>query len=258
MNPPLVLILSSHVAASAVGGSAQAAALAGLGVETMLVPTVLFGRHPGLGAPGGGPVDLATFEGMLAGVEAAGAFTGLDAVICGYFADPAQVAAAARALDAMRAVNAKAWMIVDPIMGDRGVGLYVAEAVAEAVAGDLVPRADLVAPNAWELERLTGRVVTDPATALDAARSLGRPVLASSVEIGTNIGVIYADAGEAWLASHPRQADAPRGTGDRLAALFAGAVLGGAAPREALEASVVAVAGWAAGAPVDIRLEALG
>ncbi len=258
MSPPLVLILSSHVAASPVGGSAQAAALAGVGVETMLVPTVLFGRHPGLGAPGGGPVGIEIFEGMLAGVEAAGAFARLDAAVTGYFADPAQVAAAARALDAIRAVNREAWLIVDPIMGDRGVGLYVPEAVARAVAGDLVSRADLIAPNAWELERLTGRGAADPASALAAARSLDRPVLVSSVEIGADIGVIYADAGQAWLASHPRRADAPRGSGDRLTALFAGAVLGGASPREALERSVRAVAGLATGAPVDVRLEALG
>ncbi|MBA3812408.1 MAG: bifunctional hydroxymethylpyrimidine kinase/phosphomethylpyrimidine kinase, partial [Caulobacteraceae bacterium] len=198
-----------------------------MGIDTMLVPTVLFGRHPGLGAPGGGPVGIEIFEGMLAGVEAAGVFGRLDAAVTGYFACPAQIAAAARALDAIRALNAKAWVIVDPIMGDEGVGFYVPEAVADALAADLVPRADLVAPNAWELERLTGRMVSDPATALDAARSLGRPVLASSVEVGTNIGVLYADAGQAWLASHPRQADAPRGTGDRLTALFAGAVLGG-------------------------------
>ncbi|MEP6968374.1 MAG: PfkB family carbohydrate kinase [Pseudomonadota bacterium] len=258
MSPPLVLILSSHVAASPVGGSAQAAALAGVGVETMLVPTVLFGRHPGLGAPGGGPVGIEIFEGMLAGVEAAGVFGRLDAAVTGYFAQPAQVAAAARALDAIRAVNREAWVIVDPIMGDRGVGLYIDEAVARAVAGDLVSRADLIAPNAWELERLTGRGAADPASALAAARSLDRPVLVSSVEIGADIGVIYADAGQAWLASHPRQADAPRGSGDRLTALFAGAVLGGASPREALERSVRAVAGLATGAPVDVRLEALG
>jgi pyridoxine kinase len=58
---PLVLILSSHVAASPVGGGAQAAALARLGIETALVPTVLFGRHPGLGPPGGGPVPQEVF-----------------------------------------------------------------------------------------------------------------------------------------------------------------------------------------------------
>ena len=257
MRAPVVLILSSHVAAGGVGGGAQAAALARLGVETVLVPTVLFGRHPGFGAPGGGAVALETFEGMLAGIEANGTFGRVNAVIAGYFADAAQVAAAAGVLDRIRAVNPKAWVIVDPIMGDRGAGLYVAEAVAEALGADLVPRADLVAPNAWELERLTGRVIADPASALAAGRSLGRPVLVSSVEAGDAIGVVYADAEQAWLAAHARQGAAPKGTGDLLTALFAAAVLGGATPRQALETSVSAVAGIVAGAETPVRLEAL-
>ena len=49
------LILSSHVASSRVGGSAQVLALAQFKIDPVLAPTVLFGRHPGWGAPGGAP-----------------------------------------------------------------------------------------------------------------------------------------------------------------------------------------------------------
>src|SRR5277367_942621 len=98
----MILILSSFVASSPVGGSAQAAALAALEIETVLAPTVLFGRHPGLGPPGGGPVDAAMFQGVLAGIEANGVFPKVEAVIAGYFAHPEQVAAAARAIDAVK------------------------------------------------------------------------------------------------------------------------------------------------------------
>jgi pyridoxal/pyridoxine/pyridoxamine kinase len=52
---PLALILSSYVAASRVGGGGQQYALAAFGIDPVLVPTVVFGRHPGKGAPGGGP-----------------------------------------------------------------------------------------------------------------------------------------------------------------------------------------------------------
>src|ERR1700722_667639 len=101
----MILILSSFVASSAVGGGAQAVALARLDVEIVLAPTVLLGRHPGLGAPGGGAVDPAMFESVLAGIEANGVFARAEAVICGYFADPAQVAAAARTIDAVKAAR---------------------------------------------------------------------------------------------------------------------------------------------------------
>jgi len=253
----MILILSSFVASSPVGGGAQVLALAGLEIESALAPTVLFGRHPGLGAPGGAAVDPAIFEGVLAGIEANGIFGRAEAVITGYFADPAQVTAAAKAIDAVRASTRGALIVVDPIMGDSGKGLYVKETVAEAIAGQLVPRADLITPNAWELERLSGRPVTGPMSALAAARSLGRAVLASSIPVDRAIGVLWADAGEAWLASHPRARFAPNGTGDLLTCLFAAALLGGASPADALETAVGDVAAQVLPGATDITLEAL-
>src|SRR5690348_3888755 len=89
------LVISSHVAASRVGGSAQALALAAIGIDPVVVPTVLFGRHPGWGKPGGGPVPRETFEGMLEGVAAQGLT--FDLVLTGYFASTEQVRLAARA-----------------------------------------------------------------------------------------------------------------------------------------------------------------
>jgi pyridoxine kinase len=246
-----VLILSSHVAASPVGGSAQVVVLARRGIETILAPTVLFGRHPGLGAPGGGPVPADTFAGMLRGVAASGAFRQIDAVIAGYFANADQIAAAANTIDAVRAASPAARIVVDPIMGDHPRGLYVAEAVARAVADVLVPRADLLAPNAWELARLAAG-----ATSLDRARALGRPVLVSSLDVGGDIGVLYVDQAEAWLASHRRLESAPNGTGDRLTAHFAARLIEGLPPDEALRGAVEALAVEIMG-PTRVRLEAV-
>jgi pyridoxine kinase len=236
-----VLILSSYVASSRVGGGAQALALARLGIEPILVPTVLFGRHPGHGPPGGGAVDAGTFEAMIGGVEAQGHFSKVDAVITGYFSNPEQVAIAAETLGRVKSVAPRARLIVDPIMGDNG-RLYVKEAVAEAIANRLVPVANLIAPNAWELGRLTACEVSDPASALAAARRLGHPVMVSSIRSGAEIGVVYADESEAWFASHRAATAAPNGTGDLLTALFAAALLGGFAGRDALALAVGAVA----------------
>ncbi|HLZ83714.1 MAG TPA: PfkB family carbohydrate kinase [Caulobacteraceae bacterium] len=253
----MILILSSFVASSPVGGGAQAVALAKLEVETVLAPTVLLGRHPGLGPPGGGAVDPSMFESVLAGIEANGVFAAAEAVICGYFADPAQVAAAARTIDAVKAARPSAMIVVDPIMGDSVGGLYVKPEVARALAVALVPRADLIAPNAWELGRLTGTVVGSPAEALAAARELGRPALVSSIPVGRAIGVMWTDGDEAWLAVHGRAAIDPKGAGDLLTALFTAAVLGGASPAEALETAVGDVTATVLSGEVDISLEAL-
>lgn len=228
---PLALIISSHVAGSQVGASAQAAALAQFGVDSMVVPTVLYGRHPGWGPPGGAPTSVEVIGGMLDGVEANGLFSLTDIVITGYFASAAQVRAAARAIDAVRVAarpGAKGpTVVVDPTLGDAGKGLYVPAEVAEAVAAELIPRADLVACNAWELQRLTGVEAGEPEAAVRAARRLDKPTLVSSVYRGNEIGVVYADRKEAWLAAHAKAARAPNGTGDLLTALYAAAMIEG-------------------------------
>lgn len=247
-----VLILSSYVAASRVGGGAQALALARLGIEPVLVPTVIFGRHPGHGPPGGAPVEPAMFEAILGGVAASGAFYGLDAVITGHFSSAQQVAVTAEALERVRAAAPDALIVVDPIMGDEGTGLYVREPVAEAIAAKLVSMADVVAPNAWELARLSGQPVTSPTEAAVAGRALGRPVLVSSVPAEGDIGVVHVAGDIAWLARHSRAAAAPKGTGDLLTAMFVAAAIQRRSPPRALElaAGVAAEAvARAAGAP---------
>lgn len=255
---PLALIISSHVAASRVGGAAQATALAHLGIETMVAPTVLFGRHPGWGPPGGAAVAAETLKAMLGGIAANGLYAQVDLVLTGYFASAAQVAATASAIAALRAAGA-ARIVVDPVMGDAGKGLYVAAEVAEAIAGQLVPAADLLAPNAWELEYLSGRPVESSADAVAAARGLGLPVLVSSVPAGEEIGVVYADAHEAWFAAHPRFPSAPNGTGDVLTAVFAAGQLQGLGQAEALARAAGAVAELAAAAQAPAAPElALG
>jgi len=244
---PRVLILSSHVAASRVGGSAQALALARLGIEPVLVPTVLFGRHPGWGPPGGAAVEAEVFEAVIGGAEAQGLFGRLDAVITGYFASAEQVAIAAETLARVKAASPAARLVVDPIMGDAGPGLYVREPVAEAIADVLVPLADLVAPNAWELERLTGAPASTVEEALAAARLLARPALVSSVKVGDDIAVLYADdelawgRGPGWIAAHAAQAGAPNGTGDLLTALFTAALVESLPIADGLRAAVSGV-----------------
>ena len=244
---PTALILSSYVASSRVGGAMQALALAQFRFEPILVPTVLYGRHPGWGVPGGGPAPIEMFESMLDGVEANGAFEQVDLVITGYFTSAAQVRAAARAIDAVRAAPRgegmrKPLVVVDPTMGDSGKGLYVPAEVPPALLAELVRRADFVTPNAWELERLTGMSARSPDAAVAAARLLSRPTLVSSVERGAEIGVVYADRNEAWFAAHARAAQAPQGTGDLLTALFAAALSEGQPVSYALARAVGGVA----------------
>jgi pyridoxine kinase len=232
------LIISSYVVASRVGGFIQALAFNALGIEARLLPTVLLGRHPGLGAPGGGAVGPDTFKGMLEGAQAQGVLH-TDLILTGYFALPEQVEMAAAAIDSARSGGRRPLVLVDPILGDEPLGLYVKPEVETAVRALLIPRADLLAPNIWELRRITGQPAKDAAGVAAAARTLGKPALVSSTPCGADqIGVLYVDGALAWLAGHLKVLEAPKGTGDLLTALFASGLIEGLPAQTALARAV--------------------
>ena len=239
---PLALILSSYVAGSRIGGAAQQYAFAPFGIDPVLVPTCLFGRSPARGAPGGAAVAAETFRQMLEGVEAEGLFGLVDVVVTGHFSLPEQVAAAGDVIDKVRAAaragaaTPRPRVVVDPILGDAPKGLYIKPEVAEAIRAELVPRADLLTPNAWELGHLTGLPVGSPAEARAAAQALGKPCLVTSVPCGEGrIGMVCHDGHFARLYTHERFESAPNGTGDLVAAIFAAQLIAGLAPLVAAE-----------------------
>jgi len=233
---PLALILSSFVAASRIGGAAQQYVLAAEKIDPVLVPTIMLGRNPARGAAGQPtPPDL--FARMLADVEADALFGLVDLVITGHFSLPEQVEIAAAALARVRAAAQRAPVIVvDPILGDAPKGLYVSPQVAQAVADRLVPLGDWITPNLWELGHLAGAEISDAASAVAAARRLGKPALISSAPAGDDeTGLLFVDADSATLFAHPRLPRAPNGTGDLVTASFGAGLVGGMAPLAAAE-----------------------
>ena len=236
---PLALILSSYVAASRVGGMAQAFALAPFKIDPVVVPTTLFGRHPGWGPPGGSAVEAATFKSVIEGVAANDLLKLTDAILTGYFASPEQVWIASETIALARAqAKTSPHVIVDPVMGDEDKGLYVKPEVADAMVG-LARDADIVTPNLWELSRLSGRTATDAPSAIEAARAFGKPMLITSVPGKANeIGALYVDDTSATAIFHPRLNGVPRGTGDLICALFAAHLIQGLKPAGAATLAV--------------------
>jgi pyridoxine kinase len=98
-----------------------------------------------------------------------------------------------------------------------------------------VPRAQIVTPNLFELERLTERRVADPEGALEAARSvldLGPDiVLVTSVRFperhGEEVALLAVTREAAWRVTTPwlELGASVNGAGDALAALFLGLYL---------------------------------
>jgi len=239
----LALILSSFVAASRIGGAAQQYVLAAHGIDPVLAPTVMYGRSPARGSQGQVTAPD-VFARMLADIEADAIFGMVDLVITGHFSLPEQVAIAAGVLGRVREASERPpVMVVDPILGDAPGGLYVRPDVAEAVAQRLVPLADWITPNLWELGHLAGDPIEDLAGAVAAARRLGKPaVITSAPAREGETGVLFVDAEAATLFAHPKLAKAPNGTGDLVTASFGAGLVEGLAPIAAAERAARAAA----------------
>lgn len=217
-----IIWISSHVADGRVGNRAGVFALERLGVPVVEVPTVLLPAVPGPDAPPGGPVPRDLFEKLIAGLFTCGAFARAAKLHIGYIGEPSQAACLAAAIDRARGANPALRISLDPILGDHGA-LYVPEATARAMAEDLVPRADLLFPNRFELEYLSGHGVTGAASAVAAARALKRPhVIVTSVpaDTGDELLTLSVRGRAAFAVRSARLAAAPHGTGDLLSALY--------------------------------------
>jgi pyridoxine kinase len=239
----LALILSSFVAASRIGGAAQQYVLAAHGIDPVLAPTVMFGRSPARGSQGQVTAPD-VFARMLADIEADAIFGMVDLVITGHFSLPEQVEIAAGVLGRVREASERPpVMVVDPILGDAPGGLYVRPDVAETVAARLVPLADWITPNLWELGHLAGAPVDDLPGAAAAARRLGKPAVVTSAPARDGeTGVLYVDAETATLFAHPKLPKGPNGTGDLVTASFGAGLVEGLAPIAAAERAARAAA----------------
>ena len=237
-----VLSIQSGVVYGHVGQGAACFALQRLGHEVWAVPTVQLSSHAGRPVVAGETVSPDLIGRLIGGLLANGWLAKCDAILSGYLGDPAQAEIVADTVRQVKRANPAALYCLDPVFGDHG-RVYAKRGVAEAMAKSLLPLADIVAPNVFELTTLSGVAVRDADEALAAARRLGRPcVLVTSVPDGADrLGTLAVAGEEAWFASTPRLKDIPQGAGDLLAALYLGHRLRNLSVAEALRRAVAAV-----------------
>ncbi len=242
--------MSSFVSASRVGATASAFCLERLGVETIILPTTLLGRHPGWGKPGGGVLPVEHLRAMWGGIKAQN--IKIDAVMTGYTASAEHAALAAEIITEVKASNPDAIILVDPVMGDDGK-LYIEESTAAAIARELLPLADICTPNLWELGYLSGKDISQIAEVQNAARALPcHSTLVTSVPFKSAIGALLCQnqaaphqdevlETEVLAVTHEKFSAVPHGGGDALAAIFLAHRLNGLTSRESLAKAVASI-----------------
>ncbi len=230
-----ILSIQSSVAYGHVGNSAAVFPLQRLGHTVWPVATVQFSNHPGYGQ-WRGPIFAANdVAAVVAGIAERGVFSRCDAVLSGYMGDAAIGTVILDAVAEVRKANPKALYCCDPVIGDVGRGVFVRPGIPKFIRDRSVPVADIITPNQFELEYLTGKAcgtLDQTLAASAAARALGPSVaLVTSlmrVDAAPDTIEMLADTREgAWLVATPRLKldPMPNGAGDVAAALFLAAYL---------------------------------
>ncbi|PRI11731.1 pyridoxal kinase PdxY [Leucobacter massiliensis] len=223
-----ILSIQSSVAYGHVGNSAAVFPLQRIGIEVMPVATVQFSNHTGYGSWRGPMMSGEDVREIVMGIEERGGLAEVDAVLSGYQGGDSIGDAILDAVERVKHHSPEAIYACDPVLGNAKSGCHVAPEVQNLIRDRVVPRADLITPNQFELGFITG---TSPDTlestlaSVDAARALGpSTVLVTSLERpdraeGT-IEMLAATGEGAWIVSTPLLPFKVNGSGDVTAALF--------------------------------------
>ena len=249
-----VLSIQSSVAYGHVGNSAAVFPLQRLGHEVWPVFTVHFSNHTGYGAWRGPLLAPDEVREVIAGIEDRGVLGTCDAVLSGYQGGAGIADVIVDAVAKVKAANPAATYTCDPVMGNAVSGCFVDPAIPPIIRERVVPVADVITPNQFELGFLTG---TEPSTleeilaSADLARSMGpATILVTSVERADRpedtIEMMAVTGDGAWIVQTPKLPLEANGAGDLTAALFTAHLHTTGSPAEALghtASSVFAVLG---------------
>jgi len=169
----------------------------------------------------------------------------IGSVLTGYIGSTTFLEAVLDVLAAVRHHNPKARFVCDPVLGDDGQ-FYVPAELVEVYKSVVIPKADVVTPNQFETEKLTGikvKTIVDARLACEALHKMGPSVVfitsAIFVEEGQNskddgdddegnqnITIIASkksgEQQELWRIDCPKIPGSFTGTGDVTASLLLG------------------------------------
>jgi pyridoxine kinase len=223
-----ILSIQSHVAYGHVGNASAVFPMQRLGCEVWPIHTVQFSNHTGYGAWRGRVFDGPAIEEIVEGIAERGVLPSCDGVLSGYMGSADIGTAILSAVARVREANPEVLYCCDPVIGDVGRGVFVRPGIPEFMRDHAVPAADIVTPNQFELDYLSGlptATVADAKTAAAAVHRLGpRVALVTSLLTEDTpadaIDLLASEGGRFWRVRTPRLALSVNGAGDAVAALF--------------------------------------
>ena len=225
-----ILSIQSHVTYGHVGNSAAVFPLQRAGHEVWPIHTVNFSNHTGYGDWGGPMIPGTEVTSIVDGIEKRGAFPKIDAILSGYQGGSDIAGAIVDAVRRIKAVNGNALYACDPVMGNAKSGCFVSDEIPPLLRDKVVPVADIITPNQFELGYLTEHetgTLEQTLEAVKVAQEIGpRTVLVTSVgrpeTPEDTIEMLAVDGERAFIVATPRLPFKRNGSGDVTAALFTG------------------------------------
>ena len=244
-----ILSIQSLVAYGHAGNSAALFPLQRLGKVVWPVMTVHFSNHTGYGDWKGPLLTSGDVADVIEGVGNRGALERCEAVLSGYQGAEDVGAVILDAVAKVKAANASAIYCCDPVMGDVGRGMFVRPGIQEFMRDQVVPAADVITPNHFELDFLAGTETSttdELVAAVDAVRATGpETVLVTSVIVDDTpddaLDMVVVGREGAWRTRFPRLSVNPPGAGDLTAAVFLANVLDGRPLEDALARTTASV-----------------
>ncbi|KAK9872886.1 hypothetical protein WA026_020240 [Henosepilachna vigintioctopunctata] len=185
-NFPKILSIQSHVVHGYVGNKSAVFPLQLLGFEVDSINSVQLCTHTGYKKVTGQILKEDDLADLVEGLKE-NQLDKYDYLLTGYVGSFSFLQEIAKVYEHLKSVNSNIIFVCDPVMGDNGQ-LYVPKELIPLYIDTIVPIADILTPNHFELELLTERKVDnleDAWKSIDMLHSKGcKTVVVSSSELG--------------------------------------------------------------------------
>mmetsp|Transcript_25459 Transcript_25459/g.37738 ORF Transcript_25459/g.37738 Transcript_25459/m.37738 type:complete len:298 (-) Transcript_25459:864-1757(-) len=175
-----VLSIQSHVVHGYVGNKAAVFPLQLLGFDVDVINSVQFSNHTGYHQKWEGDVlNGGQLDSLLDGMERNDLLKNTQHLLTGYIGSESFLRSVIRVLNTLKKYNSDFRYVCDPVFGDDGK-LYVPAELVDIYRKEVIPLSNIVTPNQFEVEQLTGMTVKtmdDATKAADALHRLGPEVV---------------------------------------------------------------------------------